>query len=75
MDFPYFMSNFEQAIEEKIADGQGRLARMIQLTSGPAEELVKSCIYSAGKEGFTRTKQILKKKYGNPFTMNVEYRK
>ena len=32
MDFPFFMANFAQAIEEKIEDGKGRLARLIQFT-------------------------------------------
>lgn len=32
MDFPFFMANFFQAVEEKIEDGKGRLARLIQFT-------------------------------------------
>ena len=32
MDFPFFMANFFQAVKEKIEDGKGRLARLIQFT-------------------------------------------
>ena len=75
MDFPFFMANFTQAVEEKISDSKGRLQRLIQFTDDPAKELAKSCIYLPEERCYVQTKKLLTEKFGNPFVVNAEYRK
>ena len=73
MDFPFFMANFVQAVEDKIEDGKGRLARLIQFTEGPAKELAKWCIYLPEESCYVQAKKLLTEKYGNRFLVNAEY--
>ena len=73
MDFPFFMANFTQAVEEKISDSKGRLQRLIQFTDDPAKELAKSCIYLPEERCYVQTKKLLTEKFGNPFVVNAEY--
>ena len=75
MDFPFFMAKFVQAVEMKIEDGKGRLARLIQFTAGPAKELAKSCTYLSEEICYSQAKKLLTDKYGNHFVVNAEYRK
>ena len=75
IDFPFFMANFTQAIEEKVRDDKGRLQRPIQFTDGPAKELAKSCIYLPEESCYVQAKKLLAEKFGNPFVVNAEYRK
>ena len=75
IDFPFFITNFSQAVEENITDEKGKLLRLIQYTDGAAKELVKSCIYLPEETCYKRAKQLLIQKYGNPFVINAEYRK
>ena len=75
MDYPFFMTNFVQAVEEKVKDERGRLARLIQYTDGVAQELVKSCIYLPTERCYQQAKKLLDGKFGDPFLVNAEYRK
>ena len=75
MDFPFFMTNFCQVVEDKIEDEKGRLSRLIQFTDGRAKDLVKSCIYLPDDICYKRAKKLLQEKYGDPFIVNSEYRK
>ena len=41
LHFTYFKSMFREAVEKRINEPQGKLARLINLTSGEPKELVK----------------------------------
>ena len=70
----YFLTTFTQAVEENISNERGRLARLIQLTEGTANELVKSCIYLPDDVCYQKAKSLLKQKFGDPFKIANEYR-
>ncbi|XP_066933229.1 uncharacterized protein [Clytia hemisphaerica] len=75
VDFPYFIANFTQAVDENVPDERGKLTRLIDCTTGEPHELVKSCVYLDDKDYYQQAKELLKKKYGSPHTIASEYRK
>ena len=70
--FPYFITTFTQAVEEKITEERGRLVRLIKYTEGDANQLVKRCIYLPQSDFHKITMLLLKEKYGNPFKIAAE---
>ena len=51
LQYSYFRSMFREVAEKKIADPQGRLTRLIKLTTGEVRELVQSFIHDNLKYG------------------------
>ena len=75
MDFPFFITSFEEAVEKKVPDRKTRLQRLMSHVDGAAKELVESCIYLPSIECYQRAKHLLKERYGNPYIVNAEYRR
>ena len=75
MDFPFFITSFEEAVEKKVPDEKTRLQHLMSHVEGTAKELVESCIYLPSSECYQRAKELLKDRYGNPYTINAEYRR
>ena len=75
MDFPFFITSFEEAVEKKVPDEKTRLQHLMSHVEGTAKELVESCIYLPSSECYQRAKQLLKERYGNPYIVNAEYRR
>ena len=44
LEFHYFMTVFDEAVEKKIDDPRGKLTRLIKYTTGEVKERVKNCI-------------------------------
>ena len=44
VDYHYFTVVFEEVVEKKIDDPQGRLTRLIKYTDGEPKEMIKHCI-------------------------------
>ena len=55
----------DQAVEERIRDPQGKLTRLINLTSGETKELVKPFIHDRQEYGFANATRLLEKQYRN----------
>ena len=64
--YTYFRSMFREAVEKRINDPQGKLTRLINLTSGEAKELVKPFFHDKPECGFANAMRLLQKQYGNP---------
>ncbi|XP_066919725.1 uncharacterized protein [Clytia hemisphaerica] len=75
MDFPFFITSFEEAVEKKVPDGKTRLQHLMSHVDGAAKELVESCIYLPSSECYQRAKDLLTERYGNPYIVNAEYRR
>ena len=75
LDFHYFMTFFQEVVEKRIDNAKGRLARLLQYTSGNAKEMIKHCVQEPPTIGYQHAKKILVGKYGNPYHIKVEYRK
>ena len=75
LHYTYFRSMFREAVEKRIKDSQGKLTRLINLTSGSAKELVKSFTHDRPECGFANAMRLLGKQYGNPHKLLASYRK
>ena len=64
LNYHYFMSTFEEVVENKIEDPLGRLTRLVQLTTGEAKELIKYCLQEKAEDGYEHAKRLLKEQYG-----------
>ena len=58
LHYTYFRSMFREAVEKRIKDPQGKLTRLINLTSGEAKELVKPFIHDRPECGFTKARDL-----------------
>ena len=65
LDYHYFKASFVDVVESSITDQRGRLARLIQYTSGEAKDLVKGFIHEGNTDCYTKALQALDKEYGN----------
>ncbi|XP_066928731.1 uncharacterized protein [Clytia hemisphaerica] len=73
LDYKFFMTNFEELVEKRISDSEGRLARLLKFTTGDANDLIQCCLYMTN--GYERAKALLKKKYGDPHRIMIAYKK
>ena len=64
---------FREAVEKRIKDPQGKLTRLINLTSGEAKELVKPFIHDRLECGFENAMRVLEKQCGNPHKLLASY--
>ena len=74
LDFKYFLKTFEEVVETKIEDCRGRLIRLIQFTSGEAKDLIQGCIHLESDLGYQQAKQLLTKRFGDPYRILSAYR-
>ena len=52
LQYIWFRSMFREVVKKRIKDSQGKLIRLINLTSGEAKELVKHFIHDRPECGF-----------------------
>ena len=66
---------FDEVVEKKIDDPQGRLARLIKYTDGQPKEMIKHCIQQPAAVGYKNARSLLEEKYGNPHQILAAYHK
>ena len=64
LHYTYFRSMLRGAVEKRIKDLQGKLTRLINLTSGEAKEFIKPFIHDRPECGFANAMRLLEKQYG-----------
>ena len=74
LHYNYFRSMYREVVEKKIADPQGRLTRLIKLTTGEVRELIKPFIHDSPEYGCKNAMKLLERQYGNPFKLLACYR-
>ena len=62
-----FIRGFEHLVEEKTPSSSARLYYLIQYTSGPAQDLMKSCLSMNPEQGYTEARRLLKERYGQKY--------
>ena len=65
LDYLTFMAIFDEVVHTKVMDGQVKLTRLLQYTTGPAKMAIKNCALIGGDEGYIQARDILKNRYGN----------
>ena len=73
LEYNYFMSLFHELVEKRIDDPQGRLTRLIKYTKGDAKEMIKHCVQQHPTVGYKNAKDLLRQKYGNPYSIMGMY--
>ncbi|XP_066913533.1 uncharacterized protein [Clytia hemisphaerica] len=73
LEYRSFITNFEELVEKRISDSEGRLARLMNFTEGEANDLIQCCLYLS--DGYNHAKSLLKKKYGDPHRIMTFFKK
>ena len=74
LQYTYFRSIFREVVEKKIAHPQGRLTRLIKLTTEEERELVKPFIRNNPKYGYENVMKSLERQCRNSFRFLAYYR-
>ena len=74
LHYSYLRSIFREVVEKKTTNRQGRLTRMIKLTTEEVKELVKPSIHDNSKYGYENAMKLLERQYGNQFKLLAYYR-
>ena len=75
INYQYFLSMFEEVVEDRIEDPTGRLIRLIKYTAGAVRELIKLCVQQPTHLRYQNAKMLLGKQYGDPHRIYASYRK
>ena len=75
LEYIYFMSIFTESVKKKIEEPKGRLAQLIQYTTGEAKDLIKNFINGTPEYGYNSAMKVVRKQYGNPHILLSSYRK
>ena len=73
LDYSYFRTAFRDVVESCVPDERGRLNRLLTYTSGPAKELVRTCVYCSDEDCFTNAMELLHEEYGNKLKIGRAY--
>ena len=65
MKYMEFFSLFEESVAKHTSDHQVMLTRLLQYTSGEANDAIRSCSMIGGKEGYEQAMNILESRFGN----------
>ena len=75
VDYNYFIAVFDEVVEKKIDDPEGRLTRLTKYTDGQPKEMIKHCIQQPAAVGYKNARSLLVEKYGNPHQILAAYHK
>ena len=67
IDYCDFIHAFEHLIEQKTTSSSSRLYYLVQYTSGPAQELMRSCLSMREEESYVEARRLLKERYGRSY--------
>ena len=67
VDYRDFIRAFEHLIESKTTSPSARLYYLIQYTTGPVQDLMKSCLSMREDEGYMAARKLLKEHYGQNY--------
>ena len=73
LDYTYFQMAFKDVVESCVPDERGRLNRLLTYTTGPAKELVMTCVYCNDDDCFTKAMDLLHQEYGNKLNIARAY--
>lgn len=63
--YHHFISAFDSNIDKICDNGDSKLARLVQYTSGPPREAIRSCQVVGGDDGYQLARKILSDRFGN----------
>lgn len=75
LEYSSWMTSFESLIERKTVDPAERLYYLGLYTDGAAKKAIKGLLQIKTKESYMEAKEILAKRFGNPFSIGEAYLK
>ena len=66
-EYTNFIKSFELLIESRTPTPSARLLYLVQYTSGPVQELMRSCLTMKESDGYIKARQFLKERYGQSY--------
>ena len=73
-DYPVFIRAFEVIIERRVSSNRDRLYFLNKYTTGKANEVIKVFITSSSESSYTKAKQLLAERYGDPHQVSDAYK-
>jgi hypothetical protein len=73
-DYPVFIRAFEVIIEGRVSSNRDRLYFLNKYTTGKANEVIKAFITSSSESSYTKAKQLLAERYGDPHRVSDAYK-
>ena len=73
MDLNTFLMVFDSRIQSKVISSTDMLYFLDQHLVGEARELISGCLHMEPDEGYTEARQLLEKKYGDPYKVSSAY--
>ena len=67
IDYLDFVRAFEHQVERKTPTSSSRLYYLVQHTTGPVQELMKSCLSMREDDGYQEARRLLKERYGQSY--------
>ena len=64
IDYLDFVRVFEHQVERKTPTSSSQLYYLVQHTTGPVQELIKSCLSKREDERYQEARRLLKERYG-----------
>ena len=73
VDYCDFIRAFEHLVKRKTPSSSSRLYYLVQYTSGPVQELMKSCLSMQEKEGYLEARRLLRERYGQNYRVTAAH--
>ena len=73
-DYPVFIRAFEVIIERRVSSNRDRLYFLNKYTTGKANQVIKVFITSSSESSYTKAKQLLAERYGDPHRVSDAYK-
>ena len=65
LQYHQFINSFDQNVDRICKDGDMKLTRLLQYTSGEAKEAIRVCQLIGGDEGYEEAREMLENRFGN----------
>ena len=70
LEYLTFIAVFDEVVDNTVMDGQLKLTRLLQYTSGSAKAAIRNCSLIGGESGYSQARDILHNIYGNAHLMS-----
>ena len=66
-----FVAIFDETVGKTSIDGQSKLTRLLQYTTGQARAAIDCCALIGGTEGYKEARRVLQERFGNPYIITT----
>ena len=70
-DYMSFVTVFDESVGKANIDGQAKLTRLLQYTTGSARSAIDCCVLIGGSKGYDEARTILEERFGDPYVITT----